>query len=304
MPTITAYQGGLTPSAPITSEPTIKQPDINKTEANVSSTGETIPKTETANEDSNLSSRLAKLAQKEKFAHQQRKQLQSERAELAKLKEELSHVQSWKDKLVKEPLSVLNEAGLTYDQLTQLVLNGGNAQTPESLELQKIQKEIESMKQAQTEAQKANEERVKQQFEQTRQQLKLEVVETITSNPAYSRVTDMDSEEAAVELIVQRFQSDGVILSAEQAVKEVNDYLKEEQEKFIKLPSIQELLKQHAELQAAQTQAQTKPTPQFAKKPALKTLSSSMNTASKPSRNETWAEKKARAIAKVTGQIS
>jgi hypothetical protein len=105
--------------------------------------------------------------------------------------------------------------------------------------------------------------------------------------------------EAVVELIIENFNSTGVLMDVQEAAKQVEEHLVNEGLKFAQLGKVQSRLKPPV---AAEPPKQQAPAPkQQAVTVQPKTLSNSMPTA--PSKKTAERERIARAIAAFKGEL-
>ena len=244
-------------------------------------TTEEAPKSAAPKEEL-LSTQYAALARKERAlrarAQAQDNALKAKEAEM-KAKEdafkarEAEYASKFipRDRLSEDPLTVLSELGLTYDQLTNLALN---APKPEDMERnrynKKIEAELQSIKDAQEQTKKFYEDSQKQQYEQAKRQIRNEAASLIQDNPSYEAIKATRSIGDVVDLIEKTFNADGILLTVEEAANEVEEYLVEEAMKLARLNKIQQKMKPVA--QAPQQTAQSR------QQPALKTLTNSASS--------------------------
>lgn len=248
---------------------------------------ETKPIEATTTKEEPLSTQYAILARKEKAlrakAHQQEQALKAKEAALLAREEALKAKDSEyqtkyvsKDKLQNSTLETLAELGFSGDQLTQLALN---APSQESLafkaEINSLKAELRALKDEQSGVQKTFAERDLQAEQQVLTQFKRETKSLIDSDPEFETIKATDSVDDVVSLIHKTFKEDGILLTVEEACKEVEAYLVEEATKLTKLSKIQKLMAAKAsatEPKAAESTKQAQP---------MKTLTNSVS-ASRP----------------------
>ena len=233
--------------------------------------------------------RFAQLARKEKALRAQARQLQEQQKAW---QEQQSKTQnSWKDQIKNDPLSVLAEAGLTHDQIAEMLLNS----RPDDMELRRIKAELKAIKDSQQDQFTKIQEQQKAAYEQAVKQVSREVNQLVNSNEAFETIRATNSQEAVVELIKQTYDEDGVLLSAEEAAEMVEEYLTDEALTLAKLKKVQSKL---APPEAAQSGNEV----QTSQKPLIqtKTLTNTVTTSSKPM---TKADRRARAIAAFKGEL-
>jgi len=198
-----------------------------------------------------LSSQYAILARKEKAIRQREQQLRAREAALQKPAapeapkptfDESQYVK--RDRLTQDPFTVLNELGLSYDQLTELAMN---APKPEQLalqnELRALKDEIRALKGETENTKKSFETSQQQQNEQALNMMKQETRKLVASDPSFEliKVTPNAINEV-VKLIEDTYYKDGEFLSVEEAAQMVEDYLADEAIKYAKVKKIQQRL--------------------------------------------------------------
>ena len=234
-------------------------------------------------EESPLSERHALLARREKQIRQREQQLRSK--ELAmKAAEDAARAATPakpaldeskyvpKDRLTQDPFTVLNELGLSYDQLTELALN---APKPEQLammnEIKTLKAELQAVKGETEKTQKSIEEQNSKSYQQALNDIKHQVTKLVSTDPTFETIKATRSVGDVVELIEKTYNEDGILLTVEEAAQQVEDYLVDEAIKIAKLNKIQQRIK-------PTTQTQPKPNSQSPQQPQMKTLTNSVSS--------------------------
>jgi hypothetical protein len=257
-------------------------------------------------EDPTSSAQFAALARREKALRAQaQKQQQALQAREDALKAREAQIQAEadkyktgyisKDQLKSNALQMLSEAGVSYDELTQQVLNQQPTDprveaTIKALEakIAKLEASTEESKTQQTQAQA-------QQYQAAIKQITSDVKHLVDSDPSFEAIKATNSVKDVVELIEKTYADDGTLLSPEEAAQMVEDHLVEELSKYSKIKKIQDRLTPPASKAAPVTPTQTPGVP--AKQPQpMKTLT---NANSAP-RQMTARE---RAIAAMEGRL-
>lgn len=197
-----------------------------------------------------------------------------------------------KDRLVKDPFAVLNEAGLGYDKLTEMLLQSPNPNDPT---YRAVMAKIASMEEAQQRIMKQSEEAQTKQHEQALNQIRNEVKLMVASDESYETVKSLGLEEAVVELVQETFDKDGYLMDISEAASKVEEHLVEEAYKMSQLKKIQARLAPKAE------PVQTQPAKSQQISTQLKTLTNNMPT--QPSSRSKEKERIARAMAAFKGQL-
>lgn len=242
--------------------------------------------------DEQLSPKFAALARQQKEIRQQQLALKAERealaAEKARMEQEYSTKYIPRDKLKSDPYSVLEEEGIPYDQIVNSVMN----QDPQAKALRTMEKRIESFEQKlEREKQEAVEKQNKQ-YEQAVNKIRTDVKLLVDKDNTFEAIKANAAEEAVVELIKSTFESDGVVMSVEDAANKIEEYLLEE---AVKLAALEKVKKRLAPPEPVQAAA---PSP----KSQVKTLTNA--TTMTPAKPMTQKERRERAIAAFKGQLT
>lgn len=278
-----------------------RQLDNTETEDTTSTEEVTPPKQEL------LSTQHAILARKEKaFRAKVVAQEQTIRAREAQLLAKESEISSKstqdlsnyisKDKLKQNAYSVLEELGISYDDISQQALS---AQTPEAQSMQRmrdeLKEELRQVREEQANARKTFETQQTESYKQAINQIKTEVTELVNADPNFETIKATRSVNDVVDLIERTFKEDGTLLTVEQAAQAIEDYLVEEVEKISKIKKIQDRLKPAQ--QVAKQYAQNTQRQQQAGDNQIKTLTNSMTNTKPLSARE-------RAIMAMKGQLN
>lgn len=144
----------------------------------------------------------------------------------------------------KNPWKYMKDAKVSYDQVTQQALNEPSSEQQQLLSvIDELRNEVNNLKTEQTKVKTTFEDSQKNQYNQALNQIKNEVKQLVDSNPEFETVKATGSVQDVVELIEKTFQEDGVLMSVEEATKQVEDYLAEEAFKLSQLKKIQNRLK-------------------------------------------------------------
>lgn len=201
-----------------------------------------------------LSSQYAQLARKEKAIRMQAQELKrqqdafKQREDAIKAKEaEMQSNYVPKERLAKDPWSVLNENNISYEQLTQEALN---APSPEARAQQQViarlEAKIQALEDGQTSSKKSYEDSQKQQYTQAVNQIRNDAKALVATGDAFETIRVTNSHDDVVDLITKTFEKEGVLLSVEEAAVAVEEYLVEEAMKVARLSKIQQRLKPQA----------------------------------------------------------
>jgi hypothetical protein len=248
--------------------------------------------------------KLELLSRKERAIYKAKQQTAQERKQLASEKAEYEAWKAAKAKAKENPLDYLKNAELSYDDLTQFMLNGGKP-TPQD-EVKSLRGELEEFKKQQIEernAQKQQAAAAQQQQEATLiNDLKDEIKSVIANNSdTFELLATRGAEDEvfnhlrdSFKLAFMKWNEDGrrgpppAPMKPEDAAKEMEEFYEKETER----------LAQTKKMSAKYQQAKVDP---GQKKGPSPTLSNSMTTSSAasmlPAANE--ADRMARALAKL-----
>lgn len=188
-----------------------------------------------------------------------------------------------KERLNKDTLNALLEAGLTYDQVTAAMLNQPDAaEAGRNQEMNSLKAEIQALRDEQKNTNKNIEDQNTNTYNQAIAQMLSDTKNLVRSDESFEAIRETRSEDDVVELIKKTFEKDGHLLSVEDAAREVEDYLVEEAVKISKLKKIQQRLQaQNAKSQPTQQQQSNKQQPQ-----QMKTLTNAVGNVGKLSAKE------------------
>lgn len=241
------------------------------------------PATEPASEEQKpLSSQYAQLARREKALRFQAQKLKAEQsafqAEKAKgltappqpAFDESKYIA--KDRLSQDPLTTLLQAGVSYDQITQLMLNQPQMDPGTRTVIDELKAEIKALRGETDGVKKSYETQQAESYKQAVNQIRTETKNLVNSDPSFEAIKATGSVNDVVDLIEQTFKSEGYLMSVEEAAREVEEYLIEEATKLSRLSKIQKRLQSPSAATKAPAQSQT---PQQTQ---AKTLTNSLGT--------------------------
>lgn len=218
------------------SEPKRTTSQTNTSESQVQS--EQAPAAPEPKSDS-LNSQFALLARKEKSLRAQAQAQASElkakeqaifaREEALKAKEaEYATNYIPKSKLKLDPLSVLTAEGVSYDELTQAILNPRQAQDPRIVaELEQLKAEVKKSQDLQEQTRKAYEDQQKQVYQQAVNQIHKDAVALVNSDSSFETIKATGNAKEITRLIEKVYHKDGIMLTVEEAAREVEEHLVE-----------------------------------------------------------------------------
>lgn len=240
-----------------------------------------------------LSSQYAVLARKEKALRakvQQQEAAMKAREDALRQREEALSVKDneykkgyvSKEEFSKNPWKFLADAGITYDQLTEMALNQTKADPFVTSKLEALEAQLaaerEERKRYEQEFKKSQEEQQSAAYKQAIDTMRRDAESLIKANAEqYEMISSTDSVGDIIELIEQTWKEERVLKTVEEAAAEIEAYLEEEALKLSKIKKIQ------SKLQAPGTKTVTfkEPEAKENKQPQMKTLTNSIG-AQKP----------------------
>lgn len=287
------------------SQPAEKTAQNTNNDGESSSTKDSNASAETKPEpqrDEQLSNQYANLAKKERAL---RAKVQTEQASIkakedaltareeaikAKEAEYLTNYVS-KSKLKLDPLAVLTEEGVTYDDITRAILNPQAQQDPRVMrQIEELKAKVEAQEKTQVEARKAYETQQKQAYNQAVAEIKSETTRLVANDPSFEMIKTTGSVDDVVDLIEKTYHKDKILLTVEEAAQAVEDYLVDQ---AVKLAQNKKIIER---LQKTSSQPASTDNKQPTQAPQMKTLTNAVNASKKLSARD-------RAIAAFKGEL-
>lgn len=236
-----------------------------------------------------ISPQFAALARKEKALRLEFQKLKSERDAWAN-EQKTTQDKYTKDyvprqKVKEDAIGVLLDEGFTLDQIAEMTLKYNGAQDPRVAKLMARIDELEGKT-------KSIDSRItddqSQAVEQALNQMRNEAKILIDSDTAFETIKATNNVEAVVKHIKRTYDEDGVVLTVEDAAKEVEDILIEEAIKMAGLGKVKQRLQPAPAVEPPKIEPKQQITP--------RTLTHEMTvSAPQPKTTLTWADKKERA---------
>jgi len=204
-------------------------------------------------EDARLAQKFAALSRKEKQIRDRERQIQQQmtqfQQQMEQFKAQQSEVEKYKslpERLRKNPGEVLKESGITAEQLTEMLLNGGKpTEAMERSELEtKVLARVEEL-QKRLEAKEAAEQ--EQKLEAQISQFKGQLSDFVTETADYELIRANNGTELVYEVIERHYSQtleetgEGEILSNKDACDLVENYYLEEAKKLVDREKVKKL---------------------------------------------------------------
>lgn len=235
------------------------QTDINEAPQEVTQS----PQVETKKEEP-LSSQYAQLARKEKAIRAKVQEIRAKEAsfsqkdqELQQLKSENEALKAFRSRVKSEPLAVLGEEGVTYDQLTQAAMNAPSHEQAQLLNtIKQLTQKVEALE-SETKGTKTKFEETETARRQSAiRQIQMQAKQLVTTDPNYETIKETGQVGEVTKLIEKVFDRDGILLTVEEAADEVEAYLVEEFEKLTKINKLKQRLASSNQSAQKQTQGE------------------------------------------------
>lgn len=251
----------------------LNQQDANQIEqeSQAEQVEENESETQETNESDEFNKKFAALSRKEREIRERESQLEEKLALMEAKLEALQAPQVEEPeaepelpleyRLKKNPIKALEEMGLSYDKLTELVLNDGKLPADMQLQLmrEEIQKDyqskIEELENRLIEKEKSEEE---ERLNSVVNNFKSEINQFVDSNKSdYELISLTESQDLVYDVISEHYEETGRILEIAEAAEAVEEHLVEEAKKVTRA---EKLAAKAAEQKPAESQRQSQTT--------------------------------------------
>jgi hypothetical protein len=188
--------------------------------------GETPPA-----KDDKFASKFAALSRKERSIQQKEAELKAARAEIERERDQWKAIADKKAKARENPIEWLQEAGLTYDEVTEWML--GNRRSPQEEKLSEHEKLIKEMAQK---LEKSETEKAQIEAQTKIDAFKNTIRETVQKkSDDYELIGRFNQYETVYNVIEQHWKQTNRLLSIEEACNVVENFLEQKAEEEAKL---------------------------------------------------------------------
>lgn len=199
----------------------------------------------------------AKVLQQEQALKAKEQVLAEREAAFAAKDVEYSSKYIPKDRLRNDALGVLAEEGLTYEELTQQLLNPTPRDPRTEATISRLESQIKALQDSMDKASKNQVEAQDQQYKSALNQIKTDITQMVNANPEYETIKATGSVQDVVDLIEETFKQTGVVMSNEEAIEEVEQYLIDEAMKLSNIGKIKRRLAANSASSQAKAPAQS-----------------------------------------------
>lgn len=221
----------------------------------------------------------AKAQQQEQAISAERQQWQQEKAALQAQIDEIKSSSISKQYLKSNPLDALQQADLSYDELTQQAMNTTATDPRVLATIQRMDAKIQDLQGKLEQASKGAQEAQTQQYQAALKQIETDVKSLVKQDPSFEMIKFTRSEKDVVDLIERTYKEDGYVMTVEEASQEVENYLVDEASRLARLEKVKRRVSPSPApaTNAGQNAGQQKQTPNQQQPQQMKTLT---NTAS------------------------
>lgn len=236
--------------------------------------------------DPDLEKRFQQIARQERAlrakAQQQHKDFKAREAALAAKEQELTAKSQQPDmsqyihksRLQEDALGVLEAEGIsTYDDITQRAMTRQPVDPMIRSTMERLQAKIDKLEADAQSNQKAQIQQQQDTYKAAVKQITTDARQLVNNDPEFETVKAMNATRDVVELIEQTYAKDGVVLTVEEAAKEVENYLVEE---ALKITQIDKIKRRMAAANASQLKSEVKP--QSQQQTQMKTLTNATSS--------------------------
>lgn len=206
-----------------------------------------VEETKEKKEDPRIASRFAALSKREKQILERERAMQDRQRQLEMQAQRYQQLEHIVQNAKANPIAVLEQLGLSYEQITDYILQDPEATKPVAeKKLEEIERKIKAYEEAQLHAQRQAEQAY---IDNTVKNFKNQIVSTVQSNPEkFELVALNNAYDTVFDVVEQYFNSTGELLTVEAAAQMVEEYLTNEaEERILKAKKFQSKFSSKAE---------------------------------------------------------
>lgn len=189
-----------------------------------------------------LSRKEKAIRQREAQLNQQMQELQSRLQQLEEQNKQVESIKSIPDRLKKEPLKVLSESGLTFEQLAEMVLNNDGKPTQDMILNEYEQKFMSKIQDLEKKLAEKESKEQEERYNQAITQFQAQLTDFVNKTEDYELIRANDSVDLVYQVIEEHFNETNEILSNKEACDAVEEYLLEEAKKLVDRDKVKKLL--------------------------------------------------------------
>lgn len=171
-----------------------------------------------------------------------------------------------KQRITEDTINVLLESGVSYDKITEMMLTQTQQDPATKAAIQELKGQLRAQEEARKADRQALEEAQNANYQQAVKQIRADASQLVMTDPQFETIKKTKSISDVVSLIEETFKEDGIVLSVEDACREVEEHLVEKLSQYSQIDKIQQRMKANASKSSPQlsgqdpTQRQPKPT--------------------------------------------
>lgn len=175
------------------------------------------------------------------------------------------------------PLKVMAQTGLSYDELTQQLLNVSTTDPRTEALIGRLEAKIKALEDGAEDTKKSYAETQQQTYNAAVKQIEYDARDLVQMDPNFETIKATNSVKDVVELITRTHAKTGKILSVEEACNKVEEYLVDEALKLTRIGKIKSRLEQSS---AVKVQTQKQPPKPLDRQiqPGMKTLTNAASS--------------------------
>lgn len=183
---------------------------------------------------STASSRFAALSRREQAMRKQMQDLKAREARIKEMEEKSLSPKAFAQKIKTSPLEALQEAGISMEQLVELITEGPKELSPTDA----LQAQIEELKAQIADSKKSYEEKQSQSYEAAINQIRHEVKNIVNSSDEFETISSLGLYENVVEHIKDTWEKEQRLIPTLEAAREIEELLLSEALKLAKINKI------------------------------------------------------------------
>lgn len=180
----------------------------------------------------------AKTQQKEQEFKAREAALAEREAALAKQKSDYESGYVSKSQLKANALQALQDAGVTYEEVTQQMIDQGNVPPAVNSHINRLEARIAALDRQLEEARQGAEKQQSEAYNAAVAQIRTDVTYLVKSDPNFETIKATNSVKDVVELIELTYKEEGRIMDIKEAAQLVEDHLIEEIDKLTRIEKI------------------------------------------------------------------
>lgn len=230
----------------------------------------------------------AKAQKQQQELQQQKAAIEAQKTALDARSKEYESGYISKDRFKADPISTLEEMGLSYEEITQQMISRQPKDPRVEATISRLEAKIAQLESKTAEVETNAKQAQTDSYQAALRQIETDVKKLVTSDPeAYEAIAKTNSIKDVVELIEQTYQKDGILMTSAEAAEEVENYLIEESlSQVSRIDKIQKRLAQQAASTAAAAQVKQEDTKAKPEETTMKTLTNTVSSTRKLSARE------------------